>query len=137
MNACFEAIPVQVRQQAFDLYVAASKRDGFHSPPSRIPLMPGDMGSGYFQYNCCPWGAVNYVFLKNDPHLKEIAKELGYNLRIPGDGFEERDFLGHVGMDVDAASIERFIRSNDSNHFMTFAELAEAMGVTYAPEQES
>lgn len=150
MYACFKGIPKKIRQQAFDLYAAAAKRDGQRLDLTRATLEPdkysggNGWGANYWwmrmniTYHCCPWGAVNYVLLKQRPNTASVAKARGYKLRLPQDGRNEGDILQLFGLNVDNTTrdaIERFIQANDNRKFMTLGQLATAMGVTYKEEQ--
>lgn len=138
MYKCFAGIPQEVRQQAFDVYATAAKRDGQGVDLARVTLEPDndDGETGWLRrmdtvYRCCPWGAINYVLLKQHPELAEKAAASRGKLRLPRDGEEEHDLLQLLGLDTDSDSANRFIHANDNWCFKTLSRLAKAMGAKY------
>lgn len=126
MYACFKDIPLEVRQRAFDL-LAQSGEPKVEQKPKRI----------YFTVNdskCCPLGAINYVY---KPNLRpDNYHEFGDHwwTYSPVATFE-KPFLKNYGIDVDWQDLEDFMLAFDSGLLDTLAKVADAMGVTYTPEQ--
>lgn len=139
MYKCFETIPTDVRQRAFDRIVIESKRTfGRVGMTARAPLcvvlLPGTTKEGlYTTRNCCPWGAINYTLAEDNPVLLERAEGSPLVVRLPDSGKIEAEILSWIGLTTDIASAQRFIERNDGKGFSSFADLADAMGVEYNP----
>jgi hypothetical protein len=129
MYACFDTIPQDVRQRAFDLYMQKSIESGHKKRPRSAITLPSMFGASARNY--CPWGAINYILYEDKPLLLGVAKEEFLSLHMPSGAPEERDILRLVGLDADESSAENFIEDSDNEEFRSFEELADAMGVTY------
>lgn len=115
MYKAFQNIPLNVRQQAYDLISADIRnRKEFIGPqPSLWIYLHGDHKSS------CPLGVINY--------LLGLVKK-GYE-RVPRDGYMERQILSDMGIDIDAPSANRFIGRVDRGELSDPKKLASAMGV--------
>lgn len=111
MYKCFQALPPNIRQQAFETIVQAN---GYqhgrlkHVAPLRV---------AYHNRYCCPWGIIN-------------ACCFGLEKPLPG-GHDERDILEQFGYHVNVVDITDFMVAVDRGEITTLAQLAEAMGVGY------
>lgn len=123
MYKCFEPIPVEVRQKAYDKIVEAhqeyQRRYGYRRYSLWI-TMQNDDG---VVYDYCPLGVVNWAL-----GLAPTSAD-GNNGRIPGNGGAERELLAEAGYAISAPSASRFIHAVDGSRICTAKELAAAMGV--------
>lgn len=142
MYRCFEGIPLDIRQEAFDKYAQLTKGQ---SGPNRERVQ-------YDGYYCCPLGVLNHVVYKRNLPGRDCAKiaENGDILAIfslPVLGKFEVGYLGTLGLDLPgpreilADGFDTFMGAVDFGwSTMTQEEflfnLADRMGVKYQPESE-
>lgn len=131
MYKCFESIPLDIRQQAFDAYVLAICAS----------VQPPPYHRSYFQHwYCCPLGAVNIVAISRQTESRKILEDIldkGYAVSMPTYGYMEQVILYMVGLTTDKDSVDDFIARNDREGFASFADLADAMGVEYDPTNKN
>lgn len=130
MYKCFESVPQEVRQRAFDRLLAAHREKGLGKPKSSIGI-PVERDGYQYEYRCCPWGAINIELALQDSTMFIMSQGDAPVLRMPDNGEEEVAILEWTGLTTDPQSVQRFIVQNDRKGFSSFAALAQAMGVEY------
>lgn len=135
MYDCFKPIPQDIRQRAFDKYIAGRReylinlRDLLgYTPVYRVENGTGARIDGHM---CCPLGAIN-----NELYSDDDDDFLHSGIYMPANGGLASSFLLKKGIVVSEHDAQYFITDNDQIYFTTFQKLADAMGVTYTPEQE-
>lgn len=129
MYKVFEAIPVKVRQEAFELIAdGIGERARWHGESIRQAIresvwvsLYNEEAGGYSTY--CPLGVVN--------HVLGLDSKGGVITRSPGCGETERDILKQAGISINKRHADSFIGAVDNTRFVSLDELATAMGAEY------
>lgn len=136
MYDCFKPIPQGIRQRAFDKYIAGRREYliNLRNLLGYTPVYILENGTGariIGGHMCCPLGAIN-----NELYGDDDDDFLQSGIYMPANGSLASSFLLKKGIVVSEHDAQYFITDNDQIYFTTFQKLADAMGVTYTPEQE-
>jgi hypothetical protein len=131
MFTCFESIPQEIRQEAFNRFVEG---DILHGLSEALNSTVPPQTALVYNHVCCPFGAVNRVIERRLNAYAVIRNFPPGYINIPDGGKVESDILASVGITVDPDEAQKFIWKNDHDAgFLSFEELAEAMGAVYNP----
>jgi hypothetical protein len=121
MYACFENIPREIRQRAFDAIIAAGEPNNSNNGLSWTGRLI------YDGHVCCPWGIVNCII---EPRKSVDGSNEKY---VPSAVGESVFLYCRLGLSVQPEYLRIFMEAADDGKLSDPKKLATAMGVKYTP----